>query len=36
RRFGGLIRQKREDRREMALFSIAFLHNIFTVRMRPS
>jgi len=36
RRFGGLVRQKREDRREMALFSIAFLHNIFTVRMRPS
>jgi transposase len=35
RRFGGLIRQRREDRREMALFSIAFLHNIFTVRVRP-
>jgi transposase len=35
RRFGGLVRQKREDRREMALFSIAFLHNIFTVRIRP-
>jgi len=35
RRFGGLVRQKREDRREMALFSIAFLHNIFTVRVRP-
>ena len=34
RRFGGLIRQKREDRREMALISIAFLHNIFTVRVR--
>ena len=33
-RFGGLIRQKREDRREMALISIAFLHNIFTVRVR--
>ena len=35
RRFGGLVRQKRDDRREMALFSIAFLHNIFTVRIRP-
>jgi len=35
RRFGGLVRQKREDRRELALFSIAFLHNIFTVRVRP-
>jgi transposase len=35
RRFGGVVRQKREDRREMALFSIAFLHNIFTVRIRP-
>lgn len=35
RRFGGLIRQKREDRREMALFSITLLHNIFTVRVRP-
>jgi len=35
RRFGGLVRQKREDRREIALFSTAFLHNIFTVRVRP-
>ena len=35
RRFGGLVRQKREDRREMALFSIAFLHNVFTVRITP-
>ena len=35
RRYGGLVRQKREDRREMALFSIAFLHNIFTARIRP-
>lgn len=31
-RFGGVIRQKREDRQEMALMSIAFLHNVFTVR----
>ena len=34
RRFGGMIRQKRDDRQEMALMSIAFLHNIFTVRVR--
>jgi len=35
RRFGGVIRQKREDRRETASFSITLLHNIFTVRVRP-
>jgi len=35
RRFGGVIRQRREDRREMALFSITLLHNIFIVRVRP-
>jgi len=35
RRFGGVVRQKRDDRRETALFSIAFLHNMFTVRVRP-
>jgi len=35
RRFGGVIRQRREDRREMASFSIGLLHNIFTVRVRP-
>ena len=35
RRFGGIIRQKREDWREMASFSIGLLHNIFTVRVRP-
>lgn len=35
RRFGGIIRQKREGRREMASFSIGLLHNIFTVRVRP-
>ena len=33
-RFGGIIRQRREDRREMASFSIGLLHNIFTVRVR--
>ncbi len=26
------IRQKREDRREMAVFAIGVLHNIFSVR----
>lgn len=36
RRFGGLIRQRREDRQEMAMFSIALLHNIFFVRVKPS
>lgn len=35
RRFGSIVRQKRDDRRETALFSTAFLHNIFTVRIRP-
>lgn len=33
RRFGWVIRQKREDRQEMAMFSIALLHNIFMVRI---
>ncbi len=28
-----MIRQKREDRQEMAMFSIALLHNIFAVRI---
>ena len=35
RRFGWVLRQKREDRQEMAMFSIALLHNIFTVRVTP-
>ena len=35
RRFGWRIRQKREDRQDMAMFSIALLHNIFTVRVVP-
>lgn len=35
RRFGSVVRQKRDDRRETALFSTAFLHNVFTVRVRP-
>jgi len=33
RRFGWLVRQRREDRREMALFAIGLLHNIFAVRV---
>ncbi len=36
RRFGGLIRQRREDRQEMALFSIAVWHNIYAIRVKPS
>lgn len=33
RRFGGIIRQRREDRQESALMGIAFLHNLFFVRV---
>ncbi len=36
RRFGWTIRQRREDRKEAAMFSIALLHNIFTVRVKPA
>lgn len=35
RRFGWTIRQRREDRREMAMFSIALLHNVFATRAAP-
>lgn len=35
RRFGDVVRQKRDDRQDLALFSIMFLHNVFTVRVRP-
>jgi transposase len=35
RRFGWMIRQKRGDRQEMAMFSIALFHNIFTIRVKP-
>lgn len=35
RRFGWVIRQKREDRREMAMLSIALLHNVFATRVAP-
>jgi len=31
-RFGGMVRQRREDRQETALFSIGLLHNVFFVR----
>lgn len=33
RRFGWLIRQRREDRREMALFAVGLWHNVFAVRV---
>jgi transposase len=33
RRFGWVVRQKREDRREMALFAVGLWHNIFAVRV---
>lgn len=35
RRFGWTIRQKREDRQETAMFSVALLHNVFAVRVKP-
>ena len=35
RRFGGIIRQKREDRQDTVLFSNAFLHNLYAIRIRP-
>lgn len=35
RRFGWTVRQRREDRQETAMFSIALLHNLFTVGMKP-
>jgi len=34
RRFGWLIRQRREDRREMALFAVGLWHNLFAIRVR--
>jgi transposase len=33
RRFGWIVRQKRDDRVEMAVFSITLLHNFFTIRV---
>jgi len=34
-RFGRVIRQKRPDRQETALFSNAFLHNLYAIRINP-
>jgi transposase len=35
RRFGWVVRQRRVDRQEGALFTISLLHNLFTVRVGP-
>jgi transposase len=34
-RFGSIIRQRREDRQQTALFSNALFHNIYTTRINP-
>ena len=34
-KFGWTIRQRKEDRREMAALSIALLHNVFVTRVAP-
>ena len=34
-RFGRVIRQRRPDRQETALFSNAFLHNLYAIRVNP-
>ena len=34
-RFGRTIKQKRADRQEMALFSNAFLHTLYAIRINP-
>jgi transposase len=34
-RFGSMVRQRRVDRQEIALFSNAFLHNLYTIRINP-
>jgi len=36
RRFGWVIRQKRDDRREASLFAIGLLHNIFFVKVKTN
>lgn len=36
RRFGCLVRQRKEDRQESALFSIAVWHNIYAIRVKPT
>jgi transposase len=34
-RFDRIIRQKREDRQQTALFSNAFFHNLYAIRINP-
>ena len=34
-RFGGIVRQRREDRQQTALFSNALFHNIYAIRINP-
>jgi len=34
-RFGRVVRQRREDRQQMALFSNAIFHNIYAIRINP-
>jgi len=34
-RFGSVVRQKREDRQQTALFSNALFHNIYATRINP-
>lgn len=34
RRFGGIIRQKREDRQNMAMLAVGLLHNLFFIRVQ--
>jgi transposase len=34
-RFGSIVRQRREDRQQTALFSNALFHNIYTIRIKP-
>jgi transposase len=34
-RFGRTVKRKRVDRQEMALFSNAFLHNLYAIRINP-
>ncbi|NOX71717.1 MAG: hypothetical protein GXO64_03405 [Candidatus Micrarchaeota archaeon] len=33
-RFGGIIRQRREDRQSMAMLAVGFLHNLFFIRVQ--
>jgi transposase len=34
-RFGSVVRQRREDRQQTALFSNALFHNIYAIRINP-